>query len=601
MQDESARNFNTSRGVATPSTRTSNSALSGFFSQDRPADFSDLRTRPPKPPPAPLPSPSKDSWVVLQEKQKEDARLVLLRQLKGLLNKLTIEKFDRIYHQIITAGIKEEEEVKSLMRMVFEKAVSQHHFIQMYVMLCGKLKSDFQQLLKDDHRSTKFRRILIDQCEDSFNANLEPIVVPPELSPDDAYEFELNYKKTMAGNMIFVGELLKSKMISQAILLECIDRLLQKRDECISSSNGQDQGVHHVEALCAFIHTVGPFFDNPQWRYYGDFCERMRTVEALAANSTLPFRVRCLMKDVLDARATKWKRQLPFQREGPTTLEELHAQQQSAGAQPPLLPNHNNRETFRDRHNAGDDGGWEVAAGKRGGNSALPKTPSSAASASLPAGAFGGSSQSAFSQMGRMRQERDRERRTHGGDSRRSAQGEPRRFVAETDLKKKTKKPEKPVSSSGTSGLLDVEGAREVARKEFSDLIEGGVQEGLAAFAGIKCANIEAQKALLIALLLQAAEKLVTEKDTHKKQRRCVFEFLVALASTEAFPPDTLKQGLREFMGVEDDEEGLYRDLMLDAPHLPKFMKEFFDVIEEKDPERRLLSIAALDDLRGKL
>ena len=171
-------------GVATPSTRTSNSALSGFFSQERAADFSDIRARPPKPPACPLPSPSKDSWVVLQEKQKEydddalmylsylsihlyfteviqiyiyicitlilfnislfyfraisgvfvclcrDARLVLLRQLKGLLNKLTIEKFDRIYHQIITAGIKEADEVKALMKMVFEKALSQHHFIQ---------------------------------------------------------------------------------------------------------------------------------------------------------------------------------------------------------------------------------------------------------------------------------------------------------------------------------------------------------------------------------------------------------------------------------------------------------------------------------------
>ena len=68
----------------------------------------------------------------------------------------------------------------------------------------------------------------------------------------------------ISGNMIFVGELLKSKMISQAILLECIDRLLQKRAECIAASNSIDQGVHHVEALCAFLHTVGPFFDNPQ-------------------------------------------------------------------------------------------------------------------------------------------------------------------------------------------------------------------------------------------------------------------------------------------------------------------------------------------------
>lgn len=50
-----------------------------------------------------------------------------------------------------------------------------------------------------------FLRILIDQCEDSFNANLEPIVVPKDLSPDDAYEFEINYKKTMTGKLKLQG------------------------------------------------------------------------------------------------------------------------------------------------------------------------------------------------------------------------------------------------------------------------------------------------------------------------------------------------------------------------------------------------------------
>lgn len=59
-----------------------------------------------------------------------DEQQQLLRRLKGYLNKLTLEKFDKLYTQILGAGIKEKEEVNALMKMVFEKAVSQHHFIQ---------------------------------------------------------------------------------------------------------------------------------------------------------------------------------------------------------------------------------------------------------------------------------------------------------------------------------------------------------------------------------------------------------------------------------------------------------------------------------------
>ncbi|OEH76592.1 mif4g domain-containing protein [Cyclospora cayetanensis] len=492
------RSFGAARMAGLPAqARPSSVSLGGFFSQEKPPDFTSVRRerlqRQPVPQAVTLPSPSKDSWVVIQEKQKEDARLVLQRHLKGLLNKLTIEKFDRIYQQILSAGIKVEEEVKCLMRMVFEKAVAQHHFIQMYVMLCGKLKLDFQELLEDDHRNTKFRRILIDQCEDSFNANLEPISVPKDLNADDAYEFELNYKKTMTGNMIFVGELLKSKMISQAILLECIDRLLQKREECIASSNGEDQGVHHVEALCAFLHTVGPFFDNPQ----------------------------CLVR--------------------------------------------------------------ETKAGEIGGGVEGKKN----------------------SQLGRMRQERDRDRRAHGGDSRRSVLSDSRRVIVSMDDKKKKKFDKSSSagaggssSSSGVGGLLDVEGARAAARREFSDLICSTVEEGIEVFSGIQCDGPEAQQALLLELLLVAADKLVSDKESQKQQRQTLFQFLVALASTDAFPPDTLKFGLRDFMGLNEEGEGLYKDLLLDAPHLPNFMREFLDVVEAKDPDRRLLSTAALDDLR---
>ncbi|KAL8454085.1 hypothetical protein Emed_000538 [Eimeria media] len=415
----------------------------------------------------------------------------------------------------------------------------------MYVMLCGKLKSDFQQLLDDDHRSTKFRRILIDQCEDSFNANLEPIAVPKDLSPDDAFEFEVNYKKTITGNMIFVGELLKARMISQAILLECIDRLLQKREECIERSGGADQGVHHVEALCAFLLTVGPCFDTPNWRLYGEFCARMRVVESVAGDTTLPFRIRCLMSDVIDTRAAGWRRQGPLQREGPSTLDELHAQSGShhAASSKDSFRDRGDRQTHASAAAAEEEGGWEVAAGRRGaGAGGSAKTPSNAAlgiplsgkpppppaaalaaaalaAAALAAAALATAAVAALAAV------------AVGGVS-----------TSTTPSASSSSSGSSSSSSSSSSAVLDVDAARDAAKKEFRDLVGCSLAEGLEVFASFQFANQEAQKALLIALFLEAVDKLVGDGDEPKQQRKRIFVFLVALASTPSFPQDTLKQ-----------------------------------------------------------
>ena len=50
-------------------------------------------------------------------------------------------------------------------------------------------------------------------------------------------------------------------------------------------------------------------------------------------------------------------------------------------------------------------------------------------------------------------------------------------------------------------------------------------------------------QALLIGIVLEAADKLSSSKPENKEKRHKIFEFIVALASTPAFPPDSLKQG----------------------------------------------------------
>ncbi|CAE8594521.1 unnamed protein product, partial [Polarella glacialis] len=133
-----------------------------------------------EPPPTPL-AASENSWAAAQQQRRlqEEAtaeRTVaetpceeeITRRMKAILNKLTLDKFDDLFRQLTTCGISTEEHIRILMTEVFEKATTQHHFVPMYTSLCVHLSEWFSQHVKVGN----FKRILLDNCQASFEANL---------------------------------------------------------------------------------------------------------------------------------------------------------------------------------------------------------------------------------------------------------------------------------------------------------------------------------------------------------------------------------------------------------------------------------------------
>ena len=93
-----------------------------------------------------LPEATEDSWLAQQRKREatgtpdDDANVV--RAARSILNKLTVEKFESLFEQLTMCGIKQPHHISILMREVFEKATTQHHFIPMYAELCVQLEKD---------------------------------------------------------------------------------------------------------------------------------------------------------------------------------------------------------------------------------------------------------------------------------------------------------------------------------------------------------------------------------------------------------------------------------------------------------------------------
>jgi len=245
---------------------------------------------------------SETSWSVQLAKRKKEAAgdeipdEQVVRNMKSILNKLTVEKFDGLYEKLINeSGISKTNHVEALMREVFDKATTQHHFIDMYTHFCLRL-NEWSKLTELGGKEGSFKRILLNQCQASFESDLSP---PPELinasvQDEEMFEMQVKYKTKMLGNIKFVGALLKTKILAPRILIVCSQVLMM------------EYTPETLESLGVLITATGGTFDDPQWGFHNQFCGIMYHIEQLATDKTVPARIRFLLQDVLDLRRRGW-------------------------------------------------------------------------------------------------------------------------------------------------------------------------------------------------------------------------------------------------------------------------------------------------------
>ena len=125
-------------------------------------------------------APTENSWLKQQFDVKknlgeaaEDDDVIyaqkIERLMRGILNKLTVEKFDALSEKLLNCGITKKTHIESLTLMIFEKATRQHHFISMYVDLCVRIDQWCKKSkILDAEKKESFKRILLDQCQTSF-------------------------------------------------------------------------------------------------------------------------------------------------------------------------------------------------------------------------------------------------------------------------------------------------------------------------------------------------------------------------------------------------------------------------------------------------
>jgi len=258
-------------------------------------------------PPVQAPAPSATSWVAQVRATKDTD---ISKQVRSILNKITEETFERLQNKLFECGLTTEFHVRIVVGEIFQKATTQHHFTQMYTKLCVNFH-DWCKREQICENENIFKRILVDQCQDSF----EDYLTPPDLDDmdeQDRTEALSKFKEKMLGNMKFAAQLMICRILSSKVIFFCADTLLQFGTE------------ETLETLGVFLKEIGPTFDTQRWNHFAQFDNIFATVSEIAQDATVSKRIRFLLQDVLDLRAQQWKS--AHQVETPMKLDALKQQ-----------------------------------------------------------------------------------------------------------------------------------------------------------------------------------------------------------------------------------------------------------------------------------
>ena len=321
-----------------------------------------------------------ENKFVAIDKTKLDEEEKKQRAFKSILNKLTPQNFEKLLEQVLAEGIDEAQTLIGLIGQLFDKALTEPTFAELYAMMCQQLSNRFLaeniEFVDPDcdpdaeggPRMINFKRVLLNKCQEEFEKGDSAIKAveqeeiddenekkgegaakeeekeegevpakpktPEELELDERRKIQQREdrmrqaRRRMLGNIRFIGELFKKEMLTARIMHTCIMKLLNEK---------KNPDEEDVEALCKLMATIGRLIDRPDAKSHMD--AYFKRIQGLSVNKSISSRHRFMCQDIMEMRSKGWRERR--KQEGPKKIEDVHkdaareAMNQARGGGPP--------------------------------------------------------------------------------------------------------------------------------------------------------------------------------------------------------------------------------------------------------------------------
>ncbi|XP_053162664.1 eukaryotic translation initiation factor 4 gamma 1 isoform X12 [Hemicordylus capensis] len=247
----------------------------------------------------------------------------LFRRVRSILNKLTPQMFQQLMKQVTELAIDTEERLKGVIDLIFEKAISEPNFSVAYANMCRCLMGLKVPSTDKPTVMANFRKVLLNRCQKEFEKDkdddeifekkqkeMDDTAGPEERARlkeelDDARD---KARRRSLGNIKFIGELFKLKMLTEAIMHDCVVKLLKNHDD------------ESLECLCRLLTTIGKDLDFEKAKPRMD--QYFNQMEKIIKEKKTSSRIRFMLQDVIDLRRNSWVPRRGDQ--GPKTIDQIH-------------------------------------------------------------------------------------------------------------------------------------------------------------------------------------------------------------------------------------------------------------------------------------
>ena len=300
-----------------------------------------------------------DKWKnIIDHTDKEDIE----KKAKALLNKITPDNYKKLRDQVFDVMNSVYSKIRDLpsddpnysiyeadcfkfIKVFFKKAILEDRYVSTYTNLLRFILDKEYDLThsspsptaspsksekpkkKKNTRDSKFRLHLIEEAKNTLNQFTEEFENTGTTDLDKS-DNEFKYKKRLFGNLKFIAELFKKKLVVKTVPLYVLRLLLGM--EADTKCND-----FTIEGACTFICKVGARLekltnksstgDNPAEEEKGDsenvFTKVINRIEELGQSETVDQRIRFIIKNTIEVKEMGWVDK--DEQEGPKTKKKI--------------------------------------------------------------------------------------------------------------------------------------------------------------------------------------------------------------------------------------------------------------------------------------